>query len=255
MRLTSLLVVTIFVCIFFGLNAMWNVHLVSVGRQAIMRNDGKSLDDAVGGRTSVATSLLQTAFTEQSVETFRQLLDLGAEVTHAKLSTKHGSYPLLLAIVEYEDSSWTEAAVKPGAQVNAKFGWNQTTPLQAAICARRPDNAKLLIENGADLHHRDKGGSLLRFAIDYGEYETARAILDNGGESDVNEPGPKTATVVYAMQLRFIDGIGLGEKEPGSRAAIAVEQLFEWFNARNLDWRNAVYDEKSQQWMIPKLKG
>jgi hypothetical protein len=57
------------------------------------------------------------------------------------------------------------------------------------------------------------------------------------------------------MQLRFIDGIGLGEKEPGSRAAIAVEQLFEWFNARNLDWRNAVYDEKSQQWSIPKLKG
>lgn len=70
--------------------------------------------------------------------------------------------------------------------LNIKEDYNNVTPLQKAIASGKIDIAKLLIDNGADVHI--KGGynkeSLLHSAVSFSKIGLVKFLLENG--VDVN---------------------------------------------------------------------
>jgi uncharacterized protein len=79
--------------------------------------------------------------------------------------------------------------VAHGASVNAKEAWRGQTALMWAAAEGHAAAAKLLLETGADVSLRSKGGlSALLFAVRDGQIDTARALVD--GRANVNDAAP-----------------------------------------------------------------
>ena len=61
------------------------------------------------------------------------------------------------------------------------------TPLLAACAEGHVDAARLLLDNGADLHRRDsQGHTPLNLAACYGHIEVVQLLLDSGADADLN---------------------------------------------------------------------
>jgi ankyrin repeat protein len=114
------------------------------------------------------------------------------------------------------------------ADVNAKDNEQGQTALMWAVAQEHPAAAQALIEGGADIHARTKGGfTPLLFAARVGDVESAAVLLSRG--VDVNEAGPggMTPLVLASASGQEAFGIAILDKgaDPNARDAIGATAL------------------------------
>jgi ankyrin repeat protein len=75
-------------------------------------------------------------------------------------------------------------AIADGADVNAKGGWREGTPLHTAALWGHKEIAELLIAAGAEVNAKTKRGETpLDLAIRYDETDTADLLRKHGGKT------------------------------------------------------------------------
>ena len=197
------------------------------------------------------TTALAWAANRDDSETAELLLRAGAK---ANLANDYGVAPLALACTN-RSAAMVEKLLKAGADLNAAQGTGETplmvcartgnvetvklllsrgadpnakeieqgqTALMRAVAEKHPDVARALIDRGADVRARSKGGfTALLFASQLGELASARMLLAAG--ADVNEKSPLngTALVVAAASGREEFAIFLLENGADPNAADA----------------------------------
>ena len=187
---------------------------------------------------------LEYALENRKKEAFRALLECGADPDFFLLSKQTVTFHCALL----DDSYWLRQVLAHGADPNL---WTRThinnsaTPLGATFCyntgsPRSVENAKLLIDAGADLNLTITGfeNPLSVFAM-YGGWKVVLYLLEKGADPHI---GPQANVFVTHLQ-KPSDHLS---KDPDFRAV--ADKLVEM----NLDIANAKWNGKT--WDIPKLR-
>lgn len=91
-------------------------------------------------------------------------------------------------------SGLIELLTERGASIDSRDGERGMTPLMVAVRNGVPENCKLLLARGADVHLKDwHHNSLLHFAIEHEEKTIATMILDSGIDIDAVDDHGGTA--------------------------------------------------------------
>ena len=102
-----------------------------------------------------------------------------------------------------------------GAGVNRRETRREQTALMWAVEQKHPQVARALIERGADVHARSKGGfTPLLFAAQQGDLDSVQALLAAG--VDVNETSPQWGSALVAATARGHEGLSLFLLEEGA---------------------------------------
>jgi len=159
----------------------WAVHwgdLESAGLLALFGADLNAKNDYGATPLSLACETGNAGMVEK-------LLAAGA---NPNLAVPSGETPLMLCT-----RTGSVAAVKSllarKADVNAKDNEQQQTALMWAVAQKHADAASALIDGGADIHARSRGGfTPMMFAARVGDAASADVLL--AAKADVNEVGP-----------------------------------------------------------------
>ncbi|HEY7171014.1 MAG TPA: ankyrin repeat domain-containing protein [Vicinamibacterales bacterium] len=112
----------------------------------------------------------------------QRLLAAGANANAGQTS---GMTPLMIA-AHTGNVEIAKALIARGANVNAVTTETGNTPLMWAVADRRPEVARVLIENKSDVHRSSvKGFNALMYAAGNGDIEMAKMLIAAG--ADVNE--------------------------------------------------------------------
>jgi ankyrin repeat protein len=114
------------------------------------------------------------------IEELRVFLDHSADLN---VKNKDGQAALHLA-VEQGYSKAVRLLIEKGADVNVKNDTDKETPLHSAIKSRDAEMVKLLIQSNADLTIHNEDDSFLMCAINFGDIETLRSLIE--AKVDVN---------------------------------------------------------------------
>ena len=142
---------------------------------------------------------LSLACTNRSAGMVERLLKAGAD-PNAALWT--GETPIM-GCARTGNVETVKLLLSHGADPNAKENQQGQTALMRAVAEKHPEAVRSLIDGGADVRARSKGGfTALLFASQQGEIASAKMLLAAG--ADVNERTPKngTALVVAAASGR-----------------------------------------------------
>lgn len=143
-----------------------------------------------------------------------RLLKAGANPNAARPT---GETPLMMAA-----RSGSLKAVKllldSGASVNTKDARREQTPLMWAVAEHHVDVVQELLQHGADVKARSKGGyTPLLFAAQQGDQEVARVLLAAG--ADINETASDGSSVLLVATM---SGLQLTEdSDPAARRNLA----------------------------------
>ena len=144
---------------------------------------------------------LRLAAENNDIEAVRWLIANGADV-----NAKGGEYDRT-PLHEAADKNATQAAellIKNGADVNAKGGEYDRTPLHEAAGKNATQAAELLIKNGAKVNARNnKGSTPLVVAAAHGATETAAFLLKNGANVNAKTNGGHTSLHFATADLLF----------------------------------------------------
>jgi len=167
---------------------------------------------------------LSLACTNRNAAMVERLLNAGAD-PNAALST--GETPVMVC-ARTGNVETVKLLLSHGADPNAKETQQGQTALMRAVAEKHPEVVRELIDRGADVRARSKGGfTALLFAGQQGELASARMLLAAG--ADVNEKTPTngTALVVAAASGREEFGIFLLENgaDPNAADAYGVTAL------------------------------
>ena len=167
---------------------------------------------------------LSLACTNRSAPMVERLLKAGADPNPALWT---GETPLMVC-ARTGNVETVKLLLSRGADPNAKESQQGQTALMRAVAEKHPEIARALIERGADIRARSKGGfTPLLFASQQGDLASARILLAAG--ADVNEATPKngTALVVAAASGREEFAIFLLENgaDPNAADAYGVTAL------------------------------
>ena len=91
-----------------------------------------------------------------------------------------------------------------GATVNVKENWRGQTALMWAVAERHPAAARLLLDHGADVGARSKGGlTALLFAVRAGDLESLRLLLDRRADVHDTASDGTSALTLAIINARF----------------------------------------------------
>ena len=161
---------------------------------------------------------LSLACTNRSAAMVDRLLKAGAD-PNAALWT--GETPVMVC-AHTGNVETVKLLLSHGANPNAKETQQGQTALMRAVAEKHPEVVRALLDRGADVRARSKGGfTALLFAGQQGEIASAKMLLAAG--ADVNEATPKngTALVVAAASGREPFAIFLLENGADPNAADA----------------------------------
>src|SRR5713226_7462142 len=136
------------------------------------------------------------------------LLALGVSVT-ASASTDTD----LWRAADKGDSSAVEAALKAGANVNARFDIGRTALIIAAMKGRVSAIEKLL-DAGADMYMRDSNGhDALTIAAEYEQPTVVRTLLNRGFDPSLNDWRALRLLPEERKNNKFAESIGPKQRE------------------------------------------
>ena len=125
------------------------------------------------------------------------LLTAGADPNAARST---GETPLMTC-ARTGDVDAVNLLATHGANPNLKESWQEQTPLMWAVGERHTEVARALIEHGADVHARSKGGfTALLIAARDGDPDLVQLLLDAG--ADVNDTTPDGTTPLLVATVR-----------------------------------------------------
>jgi ankyrin repeat protein len=191
---------------------------------AANRDDLETADLLIraGAKVSLANEYgvtpLSLACTNRSAPMVERLLKAGADPNAALWS---GETPLMTC-AQTGNVDTVKMLLSLGANPNAKENQQGQTALMRAVAEKHSEVVRALIDRGADVRARSKGGfTALLFAGQQGDIASARMLLAAG--ADVNEATPKngTALVVAAASGREEFAIFLLENKADPNAADA----------------------------------
>ncbi|MCC6003801.1 MAG: ankyrin repeat domain-containing protein [Thermofilum sp.] len=109
---------------------------------------------------------------------------------------------LFIAMVD-GDTARVRKLLRKGANVNAKYGDSDLTPLHWAAFLGHVDVVRLLLEHGAEVNARNKYGETpLHRAAAYGRADAARLLLEHGADVNARDEYGWTPLHVAALQGR-----------------------------------------------------
>lgn len=211
---------------------MENIQLVKETRTAIRQDNVERVVELIGSDIELLNKVttfgtwLHDAATHGKLEIIKRLIDLGADIN--KRAGVFGGGVLNVAaskgqieIVRYLLSCGAEM------DVSDPVG----NPLFGAIQEGNDDIAKLLIDNGIDIHVKYTGGSMknmdaLAFAREYGRKEIIN-LLDPGEKEEHGDTKQyETSEILDYITKQFgpIDHT-ISEIIPGSRVAIDIQVI------------------------------
>jgi len=136
---------------------------------------------------SEGLSPLFLAAKRKSPEIFKLLLDAGANVN---LREPKKNYTAFVWAIRYDmPRECIEAAIKKGADVNARDKRNWTALMQAIWCSTDPEVVSLLLQNGAKVNEGDKDNStplMVAACLENGA-ENVRFLLKAGADVNAQE--------------------------------------------------------------------
>lgn len=192
---------------------------------AAYRGDTESVRSLIADHADInaiarkAGTPLQLAANSGHVETAKVLLDSGADadlgcplagaalkgdMEMMTLLLDHGARPdgpastwrvPLIEACEYDHLQAVRLLLKRGANVNACTRYNAESALERACYSAGLDVLELIIENGADVNHRDGSGrTALHYAAVSGRLGHVRKLLASGAARGIRDEEGKTPT-------------------------------------------------------------
>jgi ankyrin repeat protein len=121
---------------------------------------------------------LHAASRRGHVNVAKVLLDYGADVN---AQDSYDQTPLFLASC-HEHIEFMRFVLKHGANVNVQTNYTYRTPLHLSLGMLE---VALLLDHGADVHIRDKGGlTPFQWATERGHHDIAQLLLDRGAKEN-----------------------------------------------------------------------
>jgi hypothetical protein len=138
---------------------------------------------------------------------------------------------LLDAVIE-GDAARVRELLRKGANVNAKHGDYDSTPLHVAALWGHAEVARLLLDHGADVNSRSKDGwTPLHYAAAFGYADVARLLLERGADPSIKDDKGRTPLDVarergYEEVVRVIEEYkrGVGVKVPATSVGTPAQQ-------------------------------
>lgn len=124
-------------------------------------------------------SLLEWEMLRDGHGAMRELLRLGAD---PNMLGWHDGTPMHLA-AKYRNETYLKQMLEHGGNVDAVDGRMGRTPIFDALSARRPDNIRLLLDNGATLDFADRNGVRpLKLASSINDFDHTLDFLRRGAD-------------------------------------------------------------------------
>jgi ankyrin repeat protein len=208
------------------------VDAAKAGHHAVLRDLVQRKAD-VNVAAPDGTTALHWAVQRDDVESVELLIRAGADV---RAVNRYGVAPLILACINGSTplvEKLLEAGADPntalpegetalmtasrtgaegpvslllerGAKVNASEQWRGQTALMWAVAQKHPAVARRLIEAGADVQVRSKGGlSPLLFAVRAGDIEASRLLLSAGANVNDKAADGSSALVLAIVNAHY----------------------------------------------------
>jgi ankyrin len=187
----------------------WAVHWDDLETADLLIRAGAN----VNAKNDYGATPLSLACTNGNAAMVEKLLVAKADPNMAAAS---GETPLM-ACARTGSAAAVKSLLARKAAVNAKDNEQQQTALMWAVAQKHPAAAQALIEGGADVHVRSKGGfTPLLFAARVGDVESAKVLIAAGAK--VNEAGPKGMTPLVLASASGQEAAGIFFLEKGADA-------------------------------------
>ena len=130
---------------------------------------------------SVTEVQVQQPTPSPEAKTIEPAAEVAQPQQDAKLSNTETANKALLEAAGKGDSEAVKQHLAAGANVNAKSGWYGLTPLHIATRSGQEQTVQLLIEKGASVNAKDKGGwTPLYCAVESGYKNIVELLISNG---------------------------------------------------------------------------
>lgn len=155
-------------------------------------------------------SLLEWEILREGHSAMRELLRLGAD---PNLIGWHGGTPIHLA-AQYQNDRYLKLMLEHGGDVDAVDGKMGRTPIFAALTARRPDNVRFLLENGATLDFADRNGVRpLKLAASINDFGHTLEFLQRGADPRaVDDIGSTFQSSIFRTDPAILNGSALAAR-------------------------------------------
>jgi len=176
---------------------------VRQGHEAIVRllleKDRSLLHDPASPLFSpLYWALNQAYYVSNAVPVIRVLLDFGANV-NGDCSPFHNQSPVHIAARSFTPGL-IELLLERGASIDSRKRGHRMTTLMFAVLNGVPENCKLLLACGADVHLKDRHhSSVLHFAFEHEDTAVAKVLLDSG--IDINASDVIGGTALHRTLL------------------------------------------------------
>jgi uncharacterized protein len=151
----------------------------------------------VNARNEYGATAVFAACTSDNTAMIKWLLDAKADPNLALLS---GETPLMTS-VDRGNVDAVRALLEHGANPNVKETQGDQTPLMWAAAGKHAEIVKLLLDHKADTRAKSKGGfTALLFAVQQGDLESARALLNAGADPNDTRQSDGLSALILAAQ-------------------------------------------------------
>jgi uncharacterized protein len=190
----------------------WAAHRGDLETAELLIGAGADLNAA----DDYGATPLSLACANRNAAMVEKLLEAGAD-PNAKLLKGETA---LMTCSRTGSAKAVKSLLGKGADPNAREPWRWQTALMWAVAGKHSQVAGALIERGADVHARTRGGfTPLMFAAQQGDLESARILVAAG--ADVNEATPEYGSALVVAAASGREALAIFLLEQGADPKVA----------------------------------